>query len=103
MISERTKAGLAVAKAKGRKFGVQLRSKAWQRRVSALGRAALVKAATEQAEAYRPHIEWAFRQPGVDGRPISYRSAANKLNERNIESPMGRLWSGHQLRRTARR
>src|SRR5207302_136727 len=41
MISERIKVALAAAKRRGKKFGVQLRSKAWQRRVSALGRAAL--------------------------------------------------------------
>jgi hypothetical protein len=103
MISERIKVAIAAAKRRGRKFGVQLRSKAWQRRVSALGRAALSKAAMERAEAYRLHIEWAFRQPGVDGRPISYRAAADKLNGRNLESSMGRRWSGHQLRRMARR
>jgi hypothetical protein len=103
MISERIKVAIAAAKRRGRKFGVQLRSKAWQRRVSALGRAALVKAANERAEAYRLHIEWAFRQAGVDGRQISYRGAADKLNERNIESSMGRRWTGHQLRRMARR
>jgi DNA invertase Pin-like site-specific DNA recombinase len=62
MISERIKVALAAAKRRGRKFGVQLRSKAWQRRVSALGRAALSKAAMERAEAYRLHIEWAFRR-----------------------------------------
>jgi DNA invertase Pin-like site-specific DNA recombinase len=103
MISERCKLAIAAAKRKGRKFGVQLRSKAWQRRVSALGRAALSKAAMERAEAYRLHIEWAFRQPGVNGGPISYRGAADQLNERHLESPMGRRWSGHQLRRMARR
>ena len=103
MISERSKVAIAAAKRRGKKFGLQLRSKAWQRQVSALGRAALSKAATERAEAYRLHIEWAFRQPGVDGRPISYRAAAERLNERNIESPMGRRWVGHQLRRMARR
>jgi hypothetical protein len=57
----------------------------------------------EQAEAYRPYIEWAFRQPGLNGRQISYRGASEELNRRNIESPMGRRWSGHQLARTARR
>jgi DNA invertase Pin-like site-specific DNA recombinase len=103
MISERIKVAIAAGKRKGRKFGVQLRSKAWQQRVSALGRAAIVKATLEQAEAYRPHIEWAFRQPGRNGRMISYNEAANKLNERRVESPMGKLWSGHQLKRTARR
>jgi len=103
MISERVNVALAAAKRRGRKFGVQLRSKAWQRRVSALGRAALSKAAMERAEAYRLHIEWAFRQPGIGGRRISYRGAANQLNERNLESPMGRGWTGHQLQRMARR
>ena len=75
--------------------------KSWQRRVSALGRAALSKAALERAEAYRLHIEWAFRQPGMYGRPISRRAAANKLNERNIESPMGGRWCGEQILRMA--
>jgi DNA invertase Pin-like site-specific DNA recombinase len=103
MISERIKVAIAAAKRRGKKFGLQLRSKAWQRRVSALGRAALSKGAVERAEAYRLHIEWAFRQQGVDGRPISYRAAADKLNERNVESPMERRWTGHQLRRMARR
>jgi hypothetical protein len=103
MISERIKVAIAAAKRRGRKFGVQLRSKAWQRRVSALGRAALSKAALERAEAYRAHIEWAFRQPGLDGGPISYRAAADWLNERNIESPTGSRWLGQQLARMARR
>jgi len=101
LISERCKASAAVLKSKGKKFGLAVRSKAWRRRVSALGGAALSKAATERAEAYRLHIEWAFRQPGVygSGRPISFRAAANRLNERNIESPMGGRWTGHQLLR----
>jgi DNA invertase Pin-like site-specific DNA recombinase len=105
MISERVKAALAVSKLKGTKFGLAVRSKAWRRRVSALGRAALIKAAMERAEAYRLHIEWAFRQPGVYGsaRPISFRAAANMLNERNIESPMGGRWAGHQLAKMALR
>jgi DNA invertase Pin-like site-specific DNA recombinase len=103
MISERTKAGLAAAKRKGQKFGLAFRSKAWRRRISALGSAALTKAARERAEAYRLHIEWALRQPGMYGRPISRRAAANKLNERNIESAMGGRWSGEQLLRMAHR
>jgi DNA invertase Pin-like site-specific DNA recombinase len=67
LISERNKAAAAARKRKGLKFGLALRSKAWRRRVSALGSAALSKAALERAEAYRLHIEWAFRQPGVYG------------------------------------
>lgn len=103
MISERIKAAKAVAKRKGQKFGFELRSKAERRRVIALGIAAWKKAAVERAEAYRLHIEWALRQPGLYGRPIAFSSAARKLNERNIESPMGRSWTGSQLQRMARR
>jgi len=99
LISERRRAAAAIEKRKGRKFGVALRSKAWQRHVSALGRAALTKAAMERAEAYRMHIEWAFRQSGVNGKTITFRAAENKLNERGIESSMGRRWTGEQLLR----
>jgi DNA invertase Pin-like site-specific DNA recombinase len=97
MISERCKAAAATLKRKGKKFGLALRSKAEHRRVSALGGAALSKAAMERSEAYRMHMEWALRQPGMHGRPISFRAAAMKLNERNVESPMGGRWEGHQL------
>ena len=103
MISERGKAAAAIAKSKGKKFGLQLRSKTHQRRVSAMGRAALVKAAEERAEAHRVHLEWAFRQPGLDDGPISFRAAAHRLNARHVESPTGHRWQGHQLQRMARR
>ena len=103
MISERTKAGLLAAKARGVKLGQAARSKAFQRRISSLARAALRKAAAERAEAYRMHIEWALRQPGIRGRPISFNAAATKLDERNIASPKGRRWDGWQLKRMAHR
>jgi DNA invertase Pin-like site-specific DNA recombinase len=103
MISERIKAAKAVAKRKGQKFGFQLWSRTERRRVIALGIAAWKKAAVDRAEAYRLHIEWALRQPGLYGRPIAFSSAANKLNERNIESPMGGRWTGSRLQKMARR
>jgi DNA invertase Pin-like site-specific DNA recombinase len=103
MISERAKAAAAVAQRRGKKFGLQLRSKAEQRRVSAMGRAVLVREAQERAEAHRAHLEWAFRQPGLDGGPISYRAAAKALNERELPSPTGQRWQGHALQRMARR
>ena len=100
MISERCSAASLARKRKGGKFGLALRSKAEQRRASALGRAALRKAALERAEAYRMHIEWVLRQPGLyAGRPISFRAAAQKLNDRNLESVRGGRWRGHQLQR----
>jgi DNA invertase Pin-like site-specific DNA recombinase len=103
MIAERVRAAALIAKSEGKKFGLQLRSKSWQRYVSALGRAALVKEANERAEAYRLYIEWALRQPGRCGRPISFRQAAIKLNERNIETPLGGQWRGHHVQRMAAR
>jgi DNA invertase Pin-like site-specific DNA recombinase len=101
MISERLKAAFAVAKAKGMKFGLARCSKARRRGVIAMGHAALRKAEAERAEAYRLHIEWAFRQPSVFGgeRPISFSGAAAKLNDRNIESPMGGRWTASTLKR----
>ena len=102
MISERQKAAKAAGKRKGKKYGFSLHSKAWVKHVGALGRASLVKANLEQAEAYRPYFEWAFRQPGADGRLITYRAAANKLNARGVESPMGSRWCGNQLAKTSR-
>jgi hypothetical protein len=103
MISERIKAAKAAAKRKGQKFGLALRSKAERRRVVALGIAASERAAMERAEAYRLHLEWALRQPGLYERPIAFTAAAGILNERNIESPMGGRWTGAQLQRMARR
>jgi DNA invertase Pin-like site-specific DNA recombinase len=97
MISERIKAACAVKKARGGKFGLALRSKAWRRHVTKLGHAAVQKGALERAEAYRLHIEWALRQPTSERNqegPISFMGAAKKLNDRQIESPMGRRWSG---------
>jgi DNA invertase Pin-like site-specific DNA recombinase len=103
LVSERSKAAAEVARSRGRKFGLQLRPKSWQRRVSALGRAALVQEAMKRAEVHRVHIEWALRQRGLNGGPISFRAAANKLNARNVESPTGQRWRGHALQRMARR
>jgi hypothetical protein len=82
---------------------VQLRPKSWQRHVSALGRAAIVQEALERAQAYRVYLEWALGQPGIKGRPISFRQTAIRLNDRNIETPLGGTWRGHHLQRMARR
>jgi len=103
MISERVKAATLIAQSRGRKFGLQLRPKSWQRHVSALGRAALVQEANDRAEGYRVYIEWALKQPGRAGRPISFRGAAIRLNERNVETPLGGTWRGHHIQRMARR
>jgi len=103
MISERVKAATLIAKSQGRKFGLQLRSKSWQRRISVLARAALRQEANDRAQAYRVYVEWALKQPGVKERPISFAAAARRLNARNIETPMGGRWRGNQLQSMARR
>ena len=84
MISERIRAALARSK---NKFGLRhpmKRSKTFRRRLQALAIAAKRKAALERAEAYRVHIEWALNHAGRFGRPISFRAAAGKLNERQL-------------------
>jgi DNA invertase Pin-like site-specific DNA recombinase len=103
MIAERCRAAAAAARLRGRKYPLELLSKAQQRRFSALGRAIQTRSAIERAEAYRMHIEWALRQPGRQRRPIAYRAAAIALNERGIESPMGGRWTGQTLQRMVRR
>jgi DNA invertase Pin-like site-specific DNA recombinase len=103
LISVRVKAAIAVRKRKGDKLGMARLSNRRRLQVAAMGRAALVRLANERAEAYRMHIEWAFRQPGFEGRPISRRLAAQMLNERGIQSPTGATWSGEQVLRMANR
>ena len=90
-------------KARGIKMGMARYSKARQREISALANAGRRKAALERAEAYRPHLEWALRQPGIRGRPISLERAAKALNEREVPSPWGGRWSGEQLMRMGTR
>jgi len=93
MISERTRAGLARSKKPKGLHNRTKRSKAFLRRFRALAGAAQTKAAIERAEAYRVHIEWALSYPGKFGRPITFNAAAERLNERNLLSPRGALWS----------
>lgn len=103
-ISERIKAVQAAAKRKWRKkFGLALWSKVKRRRLIDLGHAALRPATMERSEAYRAHIEWALRQQGINGKLISFRAAANKLKERNVEPPDGGNWTGHQVQKMAHR
>jgi DNA invertase Pin-like site-specific DNA recombinase len=103
LISDRVKAAHAIAKARGVKFGQAARSKAEQCRCSRLGNEAKSRAALERAEIFRPHIEWALRQPGLKGRPISLSRAAEVLNARRIPSPKGGQWGGEQVKRLGNR
>ena len=102
LVVERCRAVATILKQKGAKFGFE-RSKSFQRRVHTLALAAQKKATLERAEAYRAYIEWALRQPGVNGRPITFHAAAKRLNDRNIESCTGAGWKGEQLLKMALR
>jgi DNA invertase Pin-like site-specific DNA recombinase len=103
MISERARATALIEMNRGRKFGFQLRGKSWQRHVTKLGNAAKAKGADGRAKAFRVFIEWALKQPGRNGRPISFSSAAIRLNDRNIQTPFGRPWRGLNVQRMAQR
>jgi hypothetical protein len=70
-----------------------MHSKAFRRRLQVRAAAAPGKAAVERAEARRVHIEWALSRPGLNGKPISFRGAGEKLNELQIPSPMGGRWT----------
>lgn len=97
MISARTKAGLAAAKARGTKLGMSARSKREVRQIAASGAKANQTAAMERIEALRPQIEFALKGD------VSLRQAAEALNERNIGSPGGGRWHAPSLLKAARR
>jgi DNA invertase Pin-like site-specific DNA recombinase len=97
MISARTKAGLAAAKARGTKLGMSARSKGEIRKIAAAGAAANKAAAVQQIETIRDRIESALK----DG--ASLRKASELLNERGIASPAGGRWHAPSLLKAARR
>jgi DNA invertase Pin-like site-specific DNA recombinase len=73
MISQRTKAGLAAAKARGQKLG------------NAALSAANKTAAADRAEALRPVF--------AELAGMSAHKAADELNARKVPTPTGRPWS----------
>jgi len=97
MISARTKAGLAAAKARGTKLGITARSKRMVRQIAASGSLANQVAAIERVEALRPQIEFALKGDA------SLRKVAETLNERGIASPGGGRWHAPSLLKAARR
>lgn len=97
MISVRTKAGLAAAKARGTKLGMSARKKAEVRRIAATGAQANQAAAVERTESLRWAIESAL------SGDASLRKAAELLNKRGIASPGGGRWHAPSLLKAARR
>jgi DNA invertase Pin-like site-specific DNA recombinase len=97
MISSRTKAGLAAAKARGTKLGMAARKKGDVRRIAAKGALATKTAAAARVES----IRWAVESALAGG--TSLRKASDLLNERGIASPGGGRWHAPSLLKAARR
>jgi DNA invertase Pin-like site-specific DNA recombinase len=97
MISARTKAGLAAAKARGTKLGMSARKKGEVRLIAAAGAKANQTAALERIES----IRWAV-ESSLSGS-VSLRKAADLLNARGIASPGGGRWHAPSLLKAARR
>lgn len=97
MISSRTRAGLAAAKARGTKLGMTARPASVVQEIAARGAQANRDAALERLQAKRWAIEGALKEAG------SLRKAAELLNERAVESPAGGRWHAPSLLKAARR
>lgn len=97
MISERTKAALAAAKARGRRLG-GYRGRAGTCTDLARAREARIVAADQRAADLAPVIKALFSEG-----TRSLRSIASSLNERGITAPRGGRWSGAQVRNVIRR
>jgi DNA invertase Pin-like site-specific DNA recombinase len=93
LISQRTKAALAAAKARGTKLGSPNQPKA-----SAAGVAAMKRQADERAAAVVPIIE-DIRKSGVR----TFDGIAMALNTRGIKSPRGGYWYAMSVRRYLQR
>jgi DNA invertase Pin-like site-specific DNA recombinase len=86
MISERTKAGLAAAKARGKRLG-GLNDAGITRRQEAIAR----------AEALRPLLA------EMEAAEMSARAIATELNKRRIPTPAGGRWHAMQVLRVKER
>jgi DNA invertase Pin-like site-specific DNA recombinase len=97
MIAARTKAGLAAAKARGIKLGMDARNDSEIRKIATKGGDATKAASLAKLEEIRDRLEFALK----DG--ASLRKASDLLNERGIASPGGGRWHAPSLLKAARR
>jgi DNA invertase Pin-like site-specific DNA recombinase len=102
MISQRTKAALAVAKARGKKLGglrvPAAEFAALSRKGSAAGAAVRAAKAAKRTEDLQPLMEYICAEGAT-----SLRAIAAELNARGIETPRGRRWYPIQVQRVLRR
>ena len=97
MISARTKAGLAAAKARGTKLGMAARPKRQMLKIQSRGAQANHAAALARIEALRWAVDAALKEAPT------LREGANLLNTRGIGSPGGGRWHAPSLLKAARR
>jgi len=95
MISDRTKAALAAAKARGVRLG--RRSKRELRAIGKLGNAAVSAAAAARDEAVRWAVEPLFAQG------LTLRAIADKLNQRKVLPAKGDTWHASSVGNVCRR
>jgi DNA invertase Pin-like site-specific DNA recombinase len=92
-ISERTKAALAAAKARGVKLGWSIPERASEQRQAARKGAAILSAkADELADNVLPIIR------DLQGQGLSLRLIATSLNERGVETSRGGTWAATTVR-----
>jgi DNA invertase Pin-like site-specific DNA recombinase len=93
MISARTKAALAAARARGTKLGG---NRGGPKVDCAMGRAARIRAADEYARKVGPIALAAWQEVG--GAKVSFGRAAAVLKERGIRTPRGGQWTRAAVR-----
>lgn len=98
LISERTKAGLAAAKRRGQRLGMNNKSKAERRALYLKGSKAKADAALAWAKVNRWAVEGALKD--ADG---SLLGAARLLNERGVATATGGTWYASSVKNVARR
>ncbi|RYG88917.1 MAG: recombinase family protein [Alphaproteobacteria bacterium] len=97
MISQRTKAALAAAKARGVKLG-NPNGAAHMRDKALIGSAASAEIRTRRAYANAQALMPAISEIGAAG--LSHAAIARELNARGVPTPKGGIWRATQVRRT---
>ncbi len=95
MISQRTKAALAAAKARGTKLGGQRKGSGW----CANNQAAGAQARTQQSRAFAADVADIMDDIGAG----SLRHIAGELTKRGIKTPRGGSWTATAVSRMQRR
>lgn len=98
LISDRTKAGLAAAKRRGRRLGMRAKPKAAQRVIQQAGADAVRQSALKWAKTNRWAVESALRD--AQGSLIG---ASRLLNERGVTTSTGGAWYASSVRNVALR